>query len=170
MKKNTKIYYAQDTVFETIQVACEWGIQDSAFMFNAFKYLARLGKKTTGKSNIIKDLKKAKYYIEKEEEIIEMNTCLKVVMFHSVKLKPMVLEKNKKRQNVKLVMAFWGYGKWFEYHSSDNEKSFIVHKDLIGMFKRLNNFYGITYNIRHDYLILLDKMKNRIDTMLGLMK
>lgn len=167
--KSQKIYYAQDTAFEVIQVACEWGIQESAFIFNAFTYLARMGKKTTGKKNIIKDIKKAKYYIEKEIEITELQEN-RIKIFPSTKLKSMIFEKNPKRQNVKLIMSFWGYGKWFEYHSSDNEKFYTVHKDLISIFKQLNNLKGFIITIRPQYINALKKMLNRIDTMLELMK
>lgn len=166
---NKKIYYAQDTVYEVIQVACEWGIQDSAFIFNAFTYLSRMGKKTIGKKNIIKDIKKAKYYIEKELELMELQEE-RVIIFPSSKIKSMAFEKNEKRQNVKMIMSFWGYGKWFEYHSSDNEKFFIVHKDLISLFKKLHNLKGFVITFRPQYINVLNKMVNRMDTMLELMK
>jgi hypothetical protein len=173
-KKNSSTtntnYYCQNSIYEVIQVACEWGFQNNTFIFNSFKYLSRIGKKTIGKKNILKDLRKAKYYIEKEKEIIEMDSLNKTVMFQGSKLKSMSNEKIKLRQNVNLIMGEWGYSTRFDYHSSDNQKFFIVHKDLISIFKRLNNCYGILHMDREYYLIILDKMINRLDTMLNLMK
>lgn len=168
-----KIYYAENTIYEVIQVACEWGFQDCAFIYNAFTYLSRIGKKTTGRKNIANDLRKAKYYIEKEIEITELKENSHIVFFNSVKLKSMVAEKDKKRQNVKLVMDYWGYGEWFNYHSKDNKKFYNIHKDLISIFKKLNQYAYYGNALRENqknYLILLNKILNRIEALLFLMK
>lgn len=168
-----KIYYAENTIYEVIQVACEWGFQDCAFVYNAFTYLSRMGKKTVGKKNIINDLKKARFYIQKEIEITELSENNHISFFNSVKLKSMVSEKNKKRQNVKLIMAFWGYGAWFDYCSKNNAKFYEIHKDIIINFKKLNQYayYGrLLSENQKNYLILLNKILNRIDSLLVLMK
>jgi hypothetical protein len=168
-----KIYYAENTIYEVIQVACEWGFQDCAFVYNAFTYLSRMGKKTVGKKNIINDLKKAKFYIQKEIEITELRENHHISFFNSVKLKSMVSEKNKKRQNVKLIMAFWGYGAWFNYCSTNNAKFYEIHKDIIINFKKLNKYAyygGLLSENQKNYLILLNKILNRINALLVLMK
>jgi hypothetical protein len=169
-KKN---YYCENSIYEVIQVACEWGFQNSTFIFNAFTYLARLGKKTKDKKSITEDLTKAKYYIEKEIELIDIETNQNISYFPSVKLKSMIGEKKKLRQNVNLIMGEWGYGTWFKYQSADNEKFFIIHKDTIKHFKNFSEhswFAGIAGKADSEQKKQnLIKILDRIKVLIGLM-
>lgn len=164
-----KNYYCENSIYEVIQVACEWGFQNSTFIFNAFTYLARLGKKTKDKKSITDDLTKAKYYIEKEIELIDIETNENISYFQSVKLKSMIGEKEKLRQNVSLIMAQWGYGKWFKYQSTDNGKFFMIHKDTIKHFKSFSEnakFIFISNKYKRSILV---KILDRIKVLIGLM-
>jgi hypothetical protein len=61
---NHPSHYGGDTPFEHVKVAGEMGWVANAFIYNATKYLWRLGKK--GKR--LEDLRKAIWYLQREEQ------------------------------------------------------------------------------------------------------
>ena len=55
-------HYGGDTTYEHVKVALAWGLDTDAFLYNATKYIARLGKKRG--AAVLEDLKKARWYLE----------------------------------------------------------------------------------------------------------
>lgn len=55
-------HYGGDTVYEVIKVIFAWGLDNNFCLGNAIKYIARADKKT----NPIEDLRKARWYIDRE--------------------------------------------------------------------------------------------------------
>lgn len=62
-------HYGGDTMYEVIKVLRAWGLTDNACLFNVIKYLSRGGKKQ-GEA-LIKDLKKAQWYLNEEVRHLE---------------------------------------------------------------------------------------------------
>jgi hypothetical protein len=61
-------YGGKDNPYEVIKVMKAWGYFENSLRFNSLKYLARAGKKD---SDVVKELKKAIYYINVEIKEIE---------------------------------------------------------------------------------------------------
>lgn len=59
-------HYGGDTIYEHVKVAEALGWVANAFIYNATKYLWRLGKKEESNAKIIEDLKKAIWYLQRE--------------------------------------------------------------------------------------------------------
>ena len=57
-------YGGKDNVYEAIKVIDAWDLDKDFYLGNAVKYLSRAGKK----DNVVQDLKKAIWYIEKKIE------------------------------------------------------------------------------------------------------
>lgn len=55
--------------YEVIDVADDWGLDKDAYLFNAFKYIARAGKKDPSKE--LEDLKKAQWYLNRKISNLE---------------------------------------------------------------------------------------------------
>jgi hypothetical protein len=53
--------------YEHVKVAEAWGLVENAFIYNCTKYLARADKK----GNRIEDLKKARWYLDREIKRLE---------------------------------------------------------------------------------------------------
>lgn len=60
-------HYGGDTTYEVIKVLEAWGLNDNARLWNAVKYISRAGKK----GDYCEDLKKARFYLDREIEICE---------------------------------------------------------------------------------------------------
>jgi hypothetical protein len=70
-KNSSKVNHPQhygggNNPYEVIVVLERWGLDKSFNLGNAIKYIARSGKKNDGSTNLIQDLKKAAWYIERE--------------------------------------------------------------------------------------------------------
>lgn len=59
-------YGGADNPYETIKVIEAWGLNFS--LGNAIKYISRAGKKGSRKHHRLQDLKKARWYLEREIE------------------------------------------------------------------------------------------------------
>lgn len=74
--KDSVHYGGADNPHEVIKCLEAWGLEKDALLWNAVKYISRAGKKS--ETPILKDLKKALYYlkrrVEKLEEQIEKET------------------------------------------------------------------------------------------------
>lgn len=55
-------HYGGDVVYEVIKVLRAWGLDSNVYLWNAVKYIARAGKKTS----YLEDLKKARWYLDYE--------------------------------------------------------------------------------------------------------
>jgi hypothetical protein len=60
-------HYGGDVVYEVIKVLEAWGLNENARLWNAVKYIARAGKK----DDALTDLKKARFYLDREIERLE---------------------------------------------------------------------------------------------------
>jgi hypothetical protein len=60
-------HYGGDTVYETIKVIEAWGL--GFHLGNCVKYISRAGKKDKAKE--LEDLKKAKFYLDRQIELLE---------------------------------------------------------------------------------------------------
>jgi len=60
-------YGGASNVYEAIKVIDAWGLDKDFYLGNAVKYLSRAGKK----DNVVQDLKKAIWYIEKKIEKLQ---------------------------------------------------------------------------------------------------
>jgi len=60
-------YGGEDNPYEAIKVIDAWGLDKDFYLGNAVKYLSRAGKK----DNVVQDLKKAIWYIEKKIEKLQ---------------------------------------------------------------------------------------------------
>ena len=60
-------YGGKDNVYEAIKVIDAWDLDKDFYLGNAVKYLSRAGKK----DNVVQDLKKAIWYIEKKIEKLQ---------------------------------------------------------------------------------------------------
>lgn len=60
-------HYGGDVVHETIKCLEAWGLNGNARLWNAVKYISRAGKK----GNALEDLKKARFYLQREIDLIE---------------------------------------------------------------------------------------------------
>jgi hypothetical protein len=60
-------YGGEDNPYEAIKVIDAWDLDKDFYLGNAVKYLSRAGKK----DNIVQDLKKAIWYIEKKIEKLQ---------------------------------------------------------------------------------------------------
>lgn len=65
-KVNHPAHYGGDTTYEAIKVIEAWGLGFS--LGNTVKYISRAGKKT---DNALEDLRKAKFYLDREINILE---------------------------------------------------------------------------------------------------
>ena len=54
-------HYGGDTTYEVIKVAEAWGFDKDAYLFNVLKYIGR-----PGKGNVLEDLKKARFYLDRK--------------------------------------------------------------------------------------------------------
>lgn len=63
-------HYGGDTTYEVIKVLEAWELTDSFCLSNAVKYIARAGKKNTGRRRRhdvrLEDLRKARWYLDRE--------------------------------------------------------------------------------------------------------
>lgn len=57
-------YGGKDNPYEHVKVAEAWGLVANAFLYNATKYISRLGKKRG--TGALEDLKKARWYLDRE--------------------------------------------------------------------------------------------------------
>lgn len=64
---NHPAHYGGDVVHEVFKCLAEWGLIGNAYLWNAVKYIARAGKK----GDILEDLKKARWYLNKGIERLE---------------------------------------------------------------------------------------------------
>lgn len=60
-------HYGGDVVHETYKCLAEWGLIANAYLWNAVKYISRAGKK----GDVLEDLKKARWYLDREIERLE---------------------------------------------------------------------------------------------------
>jgi hypothetical protein len=60
-------YGGKDNPYEAIKVIDAWDLDKDFYLGNAVKYLSRAGKK----DNVVQDLKKAIWYIEKKIEKLQ---------------------------------------------------------------------------------------------------
>lgn len=60
-------HYGGDTPHETIKCLEAWGLNDNARLWNAVKYISRAGKK----GSKVEDLKKARFYLQREIDLLE---------------------------------------------------------------------------------------------------
>lgn len=60
-------YGGSDDPYEHVKVALAWGLDRSAFLYNCTKYICRAGKK----GDLLTDLRKARWYLDREIERIE---------------------------------------------------------------------------------------------------
>lgn len=60
-------YGGADNVYEHVKVAEAWGLFANAMLYNCTKYLCRAGKK----GSTIEDLKKARWYLDREIQRLE---------------------------------------------------------------------------------------------------
>jgi hypothetical protein len=60
-------YGGEDNPYEAIKVIDAWDLDKDFYLGNAVKYLSRAGKK----DNVVQDLKKAIWYIEKKIEKLQ---------------------------------------------------------------------------------------------------
>lgn len=60
-------YGGEDNPYEVIKVLEAWGFNKNARMWNVIKYIARAGMK----SNYLEDLKKARWYLDREIRLME---------------------------------------------------------------------------------------------------
>ena len=67
---NHPAHYGGDTPYEVIKVLEAWGLNANARRWNAVKYIARASKK----GNAVEDLKKARWYIDREIASLEKET------------------------------------------------------------------------------------------------
>lgn len=65
---NHPAHYGGDTTYEVIKVIEAWELDKSFCLGNTVKYIARAGKKN---ENILEDLKKAQWYLNREIEKLE---------------------------------------------------------------------------------------------------
>ena len=65
---NHPAHYGGDTTYEVIKVIEAWGLDNNFCLGNTVKYIARAGKKN---ENILEDLKKAQWYLNREIEKLE---------------------------------------------------------------------------------------------------
>jgi hypothetical protein len=62
---NHPIHYGGDIVHEVYKCLAGWGlVTSSAYLWNAAKYIGRAGKK----DDVLEDLKKARWYLDREIE------------------------------------------------------------------------------------------------------
>ena len=61
---NHPAHYGGDVTHETFKCLAAWGLVDNAYVWNAVKYLSRAGKK----GDRLEDLKKARWYLDREIE------------------------------------------------------------------------------------------------------
>lgn len=66
---NPQHYGGVDNVYETIKVIEAWGLDKSFCLANTIKYISRAKKKDPTKE--IEDLKKARYYLDREIKKLE---------------------------------------------------------------------------------------------------
>jgi hypothetical protein len=60
-------HYGGDTLYETIKVIEEWGLDNDFLLGNSIKYISRAGKK----GNELEDLKKARWYLDRKIKNLE---------------------------------------------------------------------------------------------------
>lgn len=66
-KVNHPEHYGGDVPHETWKCLNAWGLEADALLWNAVKYISRAGKK----DNLLEDLKKAQWYLNKRIELLE---------------------------------------------------------------------------------------------------
>jgi hypothetical protein len=67
MVNHPEHYGGKGNVYEAIKVIDAWDLDKDFYLGNAVKYLSRAGKK----DNVVQDLKKAIWYIEKKIEKLQ---------------------------------------------------------------------------------------------------
>lgn len=68
---NHPAHYGGDTVYEVIKCLDAWGLDADAYLFQVVKYVSRAGKKEPGSVGFLKDLKKAKFYLDRRIDRLE---------------------------------------------------------------------------------------------------
>jgi hypothetical protein len=64
---NHPAHYGGDVPHEVYKCLAAWGLVANAYLWNTVKYIARAGKK----GGMIEDLKKARWYLDREIERLE---------------------------------------------------------------------------------------------------
>ena len=64
-------HYGGDVPHETWKCLAAWGLHFNAYLWNCVKYISGAGKKTP---DVIEDLKKARWYLDREIERLEGNS------------------------------------------------------------------------------------------------
>lgn len=65
---NHPAHYGGDTVYECIKVMEAWGLDKDFMLGSVLKYISRAGKKDP---NILNDLKKARWYLDRRIQNLE---------------------------------------------------------------------------------------------------
>ena len=65
---NHPAHYGGDVPHEVYKCLAAWGLISNAYLWNTVKYISRAGRKGP---NIIEDLKKARWYLDREIERLE---------------------------------------------------------------------------------------------------
>lgn len=69
-------HYCKGRMYQTWEVAHDWGMDKDAYMFNALKYLSRAGRKSyagmTMEQSMYMDLRKADAYIRRKLDLMDM--------------------------------------------------------------------------------------------------
>jgi hypothetical protein len=68
---NHPAHYGGDVPHETWKCLRAWGLEQDALLWNVVKYVSRAGKKVTGGSAMLEDLRKAKWYLDKRIESMD---------------------------------------------------------------------------------------------------
>lgn len=69
MVNHPQHYGGENNTYEVIKVCEAWGLDKDAYLFNVVKYVARAGKKDS--ENIVQDLKKAIWYLDRRIQNLE---------------------------------------------------------------------------------------------------
>ena len=64
---NNPAHYCEGRKYKPVDVAEDWGLDKDAYLFNAFKYISRAGRK----DDAVKDLKKAVWYLNRRIKQLE---------------------------------------------------------------------------------------------------
>ena len=64
---NRPKHYVDGRKYEPIDVAEDWNLDKDAYLFNAFKYIARAGRK----DDALEDLKKSRFYLDRRIRRLE---------------------------------------------------------------------------------------------------
>lgn len=58
---NNPAHYSEGREYEPIKVAEDWGLDKDAYLFNAFKYISRAGRK----GSMLQDLEKSRWFLDR---------------------------------------------------------------------------------------------------------